>query len=88
MSKSLQAVYENGVLRPLQPLQLKERQQVAIVITESASTDLDEDWLDTDCLALYASDVDESITLEEVRKALAKIPGSLTADFIAERDEK
>ena len=28
------------------------------------------------------------VTLEEVRAMLAKLPGSLTADIIAERDER
>jgi hypothetical protein len=32
--------------------------------------------------------VQESVSLEAVREALAKIPGSLTADFIAEREER
>jgi len=31
----LQAIYENGVLRPLQPLNLNERQCVTITITEA-----------------------------------------------------
>jgi hypothetical protein len=47
-----------------------------------------EDWLDMECLKLCAAEADESISLEAVRDALSKIPGSLTADFIAERDER
>ena len=34
MTTQLQAVYENGVLRPLQPLSLAERQCVTITISE------------------------------------------------------
>ena len=33
MSTQLQAIYENGVLRPLQPLTLAERQCVTITIS-------------------------------------------------------
>jgi Protein of unknown function DUF104 len=41
MSTQLQAVYENGVLRPLQPLALAERQCVTITINEDASAHVD-----------------------------------------------
>jgi predicted DNA-binding antitoxin AbrB/MazE fold protein len=87
MRKTLQAIYENGVLRPLEPLDLPEHQQVAVVVSQLPTASLDEDWMDTEYLRLAASEADDSISLEAVRAALAKIPGSLTADFIAERDE-
>jgi hypothetical protein len=32
--------------------------------------------------------VDEHISLESVRRALSKIPGSLTADFVRERADR
>ncbi len=32
MSESFDAIYENGVLRPLQPLQLPEQAQVKVII--------------------------------------------------------
>ncbi|MDA2923344.1 antitoxin family protein [Acidobacteria bacterium AH-259-L09] len=83
MSKSVEAVYENGVLRPLEPIDLPEHQRVTVTIWEAPG----EEWLDTDCLQSCANEVDDSVTLEAVRKALSKIPGSLTADFISERDE-
>ena len=34
MSLTVEAVYENGVLRPIQPLFLREHQQVRITIAE------------------------------------------------------
>ena len=43
--------------------------------------------MDTDCLQFCASEADESVSLEAVREALSKIPGSLAADFIVEREE-
>ena len=46
------------------------------------------DWLDTDYMASSAHEEGEVPTLDEVRQALAKIPGSLTEDFRAERDER
>jgi predicted DNA-binding antitoxin AbrB/MazE fold protein len=86
MGKKLEAVYENGVLRPLEPLDLPEHQRVTVVLSETSITE--EAWLDGECLQLCAAKADESISLETVREALAKIPGSLTADFIAEREER
>ena len=37
MTTQLQAVYENGVLRPLQPLPLAERQCVTITISDESA---------------------------------------------------
>ena len=39
MAITVQAVYENGLLRPVQPLFLKEHQQVRITVAESV------DWV-------------------------------------------
>jgi predicted DNA-binding antitoxin AbrB/MazE fold protein len=86
MSKSLRAVYENGVLRPLEPLDLPDKKQVTVVITEAQEDD--ESWLDVEFMRLSQGDADESLTLESVRQSLAKIPGSLTSDFVAERDDR
>jgi len=85
MTRNLQAVYENGVLRPLEPLDLREKQIVNLTISDGAPQ---EPWLDAECLAACAGEADDTVSLDEVRAALAKIPGSLTEDFIAERDER
>jgi predicted DNA-binding antitoxin AbrB/MazE fold protein len=87
MRQNLQAIYENGVLRPLEPLGLQEHQQVAIVVSELPIARLEEEWLDVDCLQHAGREADDSISLDAVREALDTIPGSLTADFVAERDE-
>jgi hypothetical protein len=47
-----------------------------------------DDWLDHDFLKIYAHEADESVSLEVVRRALAKIPGRLADDIRAERDER
>lgn len=44
--------------------------------------------LDHEYHAECEADTDPVPTLEEVRAALASIPGDMTADFIAERDER
>jgi predicted DNA-binding antitoxin AbrB/MazE fold protein len=87
MRKTLEAVYENGVLRPLEPLDLHEHQHVAVVVSELPADRSLEGLLDLEYMQGCAREADDSISLEAVRKALAKIPGSLTDDFIAERDE-
>ena len=82
MKKSVEAIYENGVFRPLEPVDLPEHQRVEVTIAD------EDDWLDRDYIQWAASQVQESVSLDAVREALAKIPGSLTADFIAEREER
>jgi hypothetical protein len=47
-----------------------------------------QDWIDRDFLKTYAQDADESVSLDEVRRAMAKIPGRLADDIRAERDER
>ncbi len=87
MSKRIEVVYENGVLRPLEPLLLRDHQRVSIVLPDDVTSPADEDWLDTDCMRLCDTEADETVNLDAVRKALSKIPGSMTSDFIAERHE-
>jgi predicted DNA-binding antitoxin AbrB/MazE fold protein len=83
MTRSLQAVYEKGVLRPLEPLPLKEHQQVTVTVS-----DQEDDRLDATFLRYLETQADDSVSLEQVRAALAKIPGSLVDDFRRERDER
>jgi predicted DNA-binding antitoxin AbrB/MazE fold protein len=85
MTRKLQAVYEKGVLRPLEPLDLREQQMVTVPITDEA---IAEPLLDDDYLVACTQEPDDDVSLEEVRAALAKIQGSLTEDFIAEREDR
>jgi predicted DNA-binding antitoxin AbrB/MazE fold protein len=82
MSKRLDVIYENGVFRPLEPVDLPEQQRVQVTVAD------EDEWLDRDDIQWAASQVQETVSLGAVRKALAKIPGPLTADFIAERDDR
>jgi predicted DNA-binding antitoxin AbrB/MazE fold protein len=87
MSKRIEVVYENGVLRPLEPLMLRDHQHVSIVVQDDADSPAAEDWLDTECITLSDAEADETVNLVAVRRALSKIQGSMTPDFIAERHE-
>ncbi len=64
MPLQVDAVYENGVLRPLQPLDLREHEHREL------------------------QDAEPAPGLEEVRRRLAKIPGSMAAEIIGERGER
>jgi hypothetical protein len=56
------------------------------VASESSISSRD-DWIDRDFLKTYAQEADDTIDLEDVRRAMAKIPGRLADDIRAERDE-
>jgi predicted DNA-binding antitoxin AbrB/MazE fold protein len=84
MTQTLEAVYENGVLRPLEPLALKEHQHVTVTLSEPA-----ERWLDHEYMEKVKKDVaavGPAPSLEEVRRALSKISGNLSDDIRAERE--
>ena len=87
MSKSIEVIYENGVFRPLEPVDLPEHQRMTVTIGEVAMTPAEEEWLDMEYVRWAAREAEDSITLDAIRQALANIPGSLTPDFIAERAE-
>jgi predicted DNA-binding antitoxin AbrB/MazE fold protein len=84
MVHTLQAVFEHGVLKPIEPLHLKEHQLVSVIVTDDLSA---EDAL-FEPPSRFEALADRSISRDAVRKALAKIPGSMEADFAAERDER
>jgi predicted DNA-binding antitoxin AbrB/MazE fold protein len=83
MKQRIDAVYENGLLRPLEPLNLPDRQPVSLIVETSSN----EDWLDHDAVAWAKSEGDPNISLDDVRRRLAKLSGSLSDVVIAERGE-
>ena len=87
MHEQVEVVYESGVLRPLGPLPplLREHQHLTVTID---TPDTLEARLDAACVAAAKRDADPTVSLEEVRRILAKVPGSLTEAVIAEREER
>lgn len=86
MEKTIEAVYENGMLRPLEALPISDRQHVLVTISDVPVTASDvagyfepEEW--------EAAKHDD-ISLDEVRRALASILGSLADAVIASREER
>ena len=85
MAKTVQAVYENGAFRPLEPVACQEQERVVLTV-EKAETSED-NVIDHEFVSYCQTQADDSVSLEEVRQALAKIPGALADDIRAERDE-
>jgi predicted DNA-binding antitoxin AbrB/MazE fold protein len=83
-ARHLTAIYENGTFRPLEPVDLPERQTVEIIWTEAASPN----GFATDPeFQHYCRNVGQvARPIEEVRKALAKIPDSMSEFIRKERD--
>ena len=86
MDIPMKAVYENGVFRPLEPVSCQEKEQVLLTIETLDATE--NHLLDHEFLAYCETQGDDSVSLEAVRQALSKIPGSLADDIRAERDER
>lgn len=80
----VQAVYERGVLRPVEPLALGEHQIVSVIVMDDATS---EEELTFASPSQFEALADHRVSLETVRHALSRIPGSLDADFAAERNE-
>ncbi len=85
MMRKLQAVYEKGVLRPVEPLPLDEHQLVSVILLDNLASDED---LQFEAPERFEPLADRNASLQAVRDALSKIPGSLDADFFAERNER
>lgn len=78
MSEQIDVVYEHGLLRPLGPLPegIREHQRLTVTIEDAAP-------------AVPGPDAgDDSVSLDAVRQALAKIPGSLADAVVADREDR
>ena len=89
MAVQVDAVYENGVLRPLQPLDLKEHEHVVVSVVK-AEGEVKRPRLAVEYIERLKRELgDDPIpSLEEVRKRLSKIPGSMADEMIAQRGER
>ncbi|MBL8216020.1 MAG: antitoxin family protein [Bryobacterales bacterium] len=88
MTKTLPAIWESGVLRPLEALDLAEHERVAVTV--STDSEPASGWLDHEYMAAIDA-LDESEpepTLAQVRAALAKIPGKLSDDIRQDRESR
>ena len=85
MEKTIQAIYKDGALQPLEALSLEEMQQVTVTITDLPVVDdlagffTPEEWAEAAC---------DSITWSDAQQALSQISGSLSDAVIAQRQER
>jgi len=90
MTKQVEAIYENGVLRPLEPLPLAERERVTVTIGIGADqprhSHPDVEFIERARRELAS--VDSIPTLEEVRQTLSKDKSSWADYIIAEREDR
>jgi predicted DNA-binding antitoxin AbrB/MazE fold protein len=87
MPQQVEVIYENGVLRPLGPLpaELHERQRYTVTLEAAGDH---EARLDAACMAAAARDATPAVSLEDVRRVLAKVHGTLAEAVAAEREER
>jgi predicted DNA-binding antitoxin AbrB/MazE fold protein len=86
MGLTFEAVYENGVLRPLETLALPNMQHVLVTISGAPATAADvADYFEPE---EWEAAKHDDITLQAVRAALSSIPGSLADAIVASRDER
>src|SRR5438445_3830417 len=70
MIRTLQAVYENGAFRPLEPVSCREQERV--LLTVQSADRAEEDIVDHEFIAYCETQGDDTVSLEAVRQALAK----------------
>ena len=90
MTRQVEAIYENGVLRPLEPLPLAERERVTVTIS-IGSDQPKHSYLDVEFIERAKRElasVDSIPTLEEVRQMLSKDKSSWADYIIAEREDR
>jgi hypothetical protein len=87
MPLQVEVIYENGVLRPLDPLPAELHEHQRYTATLEAASD-GQARLDAACLAAAARDATPAVSLEEVRRVLAKVHGTLAQAVAAEREER
>ena len=83
MEKTVQAVYEGGVLRPLEPVPLRDLQEVTITISDQGHIPRDHPLLASP--DEWANAAVDDISLDEVRLALSTIHDSLSETIMDER---
>ena len=91
MPEEFQAIYESGILRPLQPLPLAESEQVTITVRplreRAAIVGNEDDWLDEEIFMECHAAGEPGIDLGGLREELRSIRGNLSDVVIAERGE-
>ena len=86
MQKTFEAVYEDGVLKPTAAVALPDHARLIVTV-------VDESTIWSDPSAYFSREEweragNDTITIEEVRRALSSIDGSLSDAVIESREER
>jgi len=86
MKKTFEAIYEHGVLRPVDHLALPDQSRVTVTITDVTG-------FEGDASAYFSPEeweaaLRDEVSLDEVRQALSSIDGSLSDAVIALRESR
>jgi predicted DNA-binding antitoxin AbrB/MazE fold protein len=87
MVRNVEAIYEHGVLRPLEPLSLTESQRVRLTISDLRHSGSQRDFGIMDRARAELANLEAVPTIDEVRAILSAVPGSFSQDVIAERGD-
>jgi predicted DNA-binding antitoxin AbrB/MazE fold protein len=87
MTQQIEAIYEDGVFRPLQAVSLAESQTVTIIVSTSSAAEGRRDWNLLERAKAEVSGTPNIPSIEKLRDMLAHIPGSLSRDVISERGD-
>ena len=82
MATKFEAIYEAGVLRPLEPLALREHEKVTLEISRA-----DDDRAFMEYVHRQAANV-EKLSFQEIRERLKHIPGCWSDDIIEQRSDR
>lgn len=86
MAQQFNAIYENGVLRPLSPVTLHERECVSVTVVKQSQ--VAGGLVDESFVAHCSSQADDNVSLDDVRNALAPIVGNMSDAIRHERDAR
>jgi predicted DNA-binding antitoxin AbrB/MazE fold protein len=87
MLTHIEAVYEGGILRPLQPVDLQESEHVTLTIVSGTEEKSSRDFSVLEMARTATAGLKKIPSIEEVRAALAIVLGSLSADLLADRGD-
>lgn len=86
MERRVWAVYKGGVLKPLEALDLQDEQRVIVTIANRVITGQDvTGYFSPEELAAAVQD---DVSIEDVRRALSTISGSLADAVVSLREER
>lgn len=88
MHEPIEVIYENGVFRPLGPLPEDLRDSGQYTVTLETPRGALKGRLDPAFVAAAKQEADPTVSLEEMRRILAKVSGTLAQAVSAEREER